>query len=352
MVSVHMLFHPPADAGAGYLLFWLFFVYLGYTMMLLSHLAWGAELASSYDERSRILGWRQAVGTAGMLLVLILPAIGELGGLIEGAAGRANLMSNFVLLTLPISVAVTAFSLPDPLPKANAAVSKLRDLWVIFRNTHLRRILSATMLLDTAIGITGSLYVWLAVYVFKIPDLTSLVLVVYFGAGTLFVPFWMALAKRYEKHHVYAGSMIYGMIALGFFGFTSGAHLALIMAANIFYGVAFGAGIFLARSMIADAADHDQLQYGQSRMGFFYSGLTLTGKLGLALGPAIAYNLLEQVGFDPKEAVSESASNWLLFTFIVPPALLLGAAGLVMRRHTLTRAAHAEIRTKLAASHI
>ena len=349
MVSVHQLFHPPIGAGAAYLLFWLFFVYLGYTILLLSHLAWAAELAKSYDERSRIIGWRQAVGTAGMLMVMILPAIGELSGLIAGAAERANLMSWFVVITLPIFVAITALTLPDPLPKTRSLATRLGDFLVVFRNKHLRRVLTATLLLDTAIGITGSLYVWLAVYVFRIPDMTSLVLVVYFGAGAAFVPLWMALAKRFEKHHVYTGAMVYGMITLGFFGVTSGAHIALIMAANLFYGVAFGAGIFLSRSMIADAADHDQLESGQARMGFFFSSLTLTGKIGIALGPAIAYNLLEQVGFDPKGVVSDRASGWLLFTFIVPPALLLGAAGLVMRRHTLTRARHRDIRAELDA---
>ncbi len=349
MVSVHMLFHPPSGAGATYLLFWLFFVYLGYTILLLSHLAWAAELAESYDERSRIIGWRQVVGTGGMLMVLILPAIGELSGLIEGAAGRANLMSWFLVITLPLFVAITTLTLPDPLPKTRSLATRLGDFLVVFRNKHLRRVLTATLLLDTAIGITGSLYVWLAVYVFRIPDMTSLVLVVYFSAGMVFVPLWMALAKRFEKHHVYTGAMIYGMITLGFFGITSGAHIALIMAANIFYGVAFGAGIFLARSMVADTADHDQLQTGQVRMGFFFSSLTLTGKIGSALGPAIAYNLLEQVGFDPKGVVSDTASGWLLFTFIVPPAVLLGAAGLIMRGHTLTRARHRDIRAELDA---
>lgn len=347
MLSVHMLFHPPPDAGATYLLFWVFLVYLGYTIILLSHLAWGAELAPTYDDRSRILGWRQAVGTAGMLLILVMPAIGELTGLVEGAAGRAALMSNFVLITLPLSVAITALTLPDPTPKADEPQTQLKELLTIFQNTHLRRVLSATFLLDIAIGITGSLYVWLTVYVFHMEDLTSLILVIYFGAGTLFVPFWMALAVRFEKHQVYSAAMLYGMITLAFFGVTPGAHISVILAANALYGIAFTAGIFLARSMIADAADYDQLQHGKSRMGFFFSGLTLSGKLGLALGPAIAYNILEQVGFDPKQAVSDSASTWLLITFIIPPAVLLGCAGLIMRGHTLTRKEHARIRAAL-----
>jgi len=60
MISIYKLFHPPADAASAYLVTWLFFIYLGYTIILLSHLAWGAELSSGYDERSRIMGWRQA----------------------------------------------------------------------------------------------------------------------------------------------------------------------------------------------------------------------------------------------------------------------------------------------------
>ena len=51
MYSVWKLFHPPADAGALYLVVWLSLVYIGYTMAFLSHLAWGAELSGLYDYR-------------------------------------------------------------------------------------------------------------------------------------------------------------------------------------------------------------------------------------------------------------------------------------------------------------
>ncbi|MEL7453811.1 MAG: MFS transporter, partial [Pseudomonadota bacterium] len=89
MVSTYFLFHPPETAGRLYLVGWLSLVYLGYTMAFLSHLSWAAELARSYDERSRLMGWRQVGATAGMLLVLVLPSIGEVTGLIAGAAARA-----------------------------------------------------------------------------------------------------------------------------------------------------------------------------------------------------------------------------------------------------------------------
>lgn len=346
MLSVYKLFHPPADAGTAYLIWWLFLVYLGYTMMLLSHLAWGAELGSHYDDRSRILGARQLVATAGMLLVLVLPAIGEIGGFVEGAAGRADIMSTFVLITLPLTVAITALSIPDPLPLKKHAL-RFVEFLSIFGNIHLKRILLADLLMNCAIGITGSLYVWFSIYVFGLPELTSVILVVYFGAATLCVPLWMILAVRYEKHSVFTAAMVYAMLTLAIFSLARDAHIAFIFAANVLYGVAFGAGIFLMRAMVADAADHDELASGKSQMGAFFSGLTLTGKLGFALGPAIAYNLLERVGFDPKTAVDAAATDWLLFTFVVPPALLLGAAGWVMRGHKLNRAEHARVRTEL-----
>lgn len=348
MLSTHMLFNPPDNAGTPYLLFWLFVIYIGYTMILLSHLAWGAELGKAYDDRSRILGIRQVFATAGMLSIMVLPAIGEMSGLIEGAAERADLMSTVLLVAFPLSVAVTAWRTPDPLPDTTRIASRLPQFLDMLKNANLRRLLGADLLLNLALGITGSLYVWLAVYVFLQEDLTSLILVIYFGSATLCVPLWMALAIRYEKHTVFTGAMIYGMITLFTFGFGNGASVPFIMIGNILYGAAFGAGIFLARSMVADVADEGELQTGKSQMGAYFSGLTLTGKIGFAFGPAIAYNFLERVGFDPKQAVDAAAANWLLFTFVVPPALLLGAAGWVMRRHKLTRAAHAEIRQELA----
>jgi Na+/melibiose symporter-like transporter len=183
--------------------------------------------------------------------------------------------------------------------------------------------------------------------VFKLGDITSLILLVYFGAGTLFVPVWVALAKRYEKHTVFCAAMIYAMLALSLYTFAANVGLVVIMAMNLLYGLVYGAGIFLVRAMVADAADEDALTHGTPRMGVFFASLSLTGKIGFALGPAIAYNFLEHMGFDPKGTVDSASADWLLFTFVVPPALMFGLAGLIIRRHSLTRAKHAQIQAAL-----
>ena len=49
-------------------------------MLTIAHLSWGAELATGYDARSELYGWREIFTIAGMTLVLALPAALELAG--------------------------------------------------------------------------------------------------------------------------------------------------------------------------------------------------------------------------------------------------------------------------------
>jgi Na+/melibiose symporter-like transporter len=81
MLSVWMVFMPnPDSVTPAYLMFWLLVLYIGYTMKVISHLSWGAELSTSYDARFRLFGWREVFTIAGMTIVLAIPAFLELTG--------------------------------------------------------------------------------------------------------------------------------------------------------------------------------------------------------------------------------------------------------------------------------
>jgi len=54
LVALWKIFVPGEAATPSYLLQWSALLYLGFTMIDLPHKAWGAELSSDYDERSRI----------------------------------------------------------------------------------------------------------------------------------------------------------------------------------------------------------------------------------------------------------------------------------------------------------
>ena len=54
MIAVLYLFNPPPDADWPYLFSCIIGMYIGYTMMDISHRSWGVELSHDYVERSRI----------------------------------------------------------------------------------------------------------------------------------------------------------------------------------------------------------------------------------------------------------------------------------------------------------
>ncbi|MEM7662587.1 MAG: MFS transporter [Pseudomonadota bacterium] len=346
MLSVWMLFNPPESAGWLYLTVWLTLVYFGYTMSFISHLAWGAELSGLYDDRSRVLGFRQIAVNGGMLTVLVLPAI---FGLDEDSVARATAMSVYVLISLPITVFIAAAFAPDPQPEEiSENPPALRDIFNdLSNNPYLGRLLLAEFCLACALAITGSLFVWFSEDVLLTGDATSFVLLAYFGAAVVSMPLWIWVAKRYEKHIAFSVAMIYGAMTLGSYIFLPPGNLGLALFGTVLYGLAFGAGIFLARAILADIADHDALSNGERRMSVFFSTLTLTAKIGAAAGPFIAYNILGWAGYDPNLPPTPEGTMWLTVMFIVGPSLFLLAGGLLISRHKLTRSVHDDIRQQL-----
>ena len=113
IVALFALFNPPPHAGALYLAACLTAVYFGFSVLTISHCAWGAELSDAYHERSRISGARQIAYIGGMLLVLILPAFLELR---FGASAREKVsaMGWFVIVGLPLAVGLAVALTGEP----------------------------------------------------------------------------------------------------------------------------------------------------------------------------------------------------------------------------------------------
>ena len=71
LIGAYFLFNPTKDKlFDGYFFVAYFVTLLGWTVVEVSHLSWGAELANSYDDRSRIFSYRTSFLFAGTLLFL------------------------------------------------------------------------------------------------------------------------------------------------------------------------------------------------------------------------------------------------------------------------------------------
>ena len=66
----------------------------------------------------------------------------------------------------------------------------------------------------------------------------------------------------------------------------------LMVIFTALFGINLGAGSFLLRSVMADVADHDQVETGNQRTGLFFSLLTMTSKVGAAIAVGVTYALI------------------------------------------------------------
>lgn len=350
---------PPAGAGSLYLLFWLTFIYVWWTLIHLCHIAWAAELSDRYDERSAIQSRVTAVYFSGLLLVLTAPVAVAAWMGDAGLGQKVEAMGLYAAVLLPLSVlAAVLVARERPAPAQAARPMGFGEgLKLAARNPALLRLLAVDMLAGLAGGAASGLFVYVSTQVFKLEgaakigsitlDPGVLLLFTYVGAFAG-VPLWLKLSYRIGKHRAVAASAMVTILA---FGWSMVMPRGDFLAAALFYlanGIAFGAPPFLDRAMLADVVDLDQTQSGEQRTGFFFALMSMTNKVGYALPVGLLFPALELAGFKTSGSNSPEAIAWLTAMFVgVPVACKLGIIALTWN-FPITRETQQELRARLA----
>ena len=101
LIASWYIFFPNGNQPAIYLGFWLFILYLAFTFVGLTQQAWGVDISQSYNDRSRVYGWREIGSIFGMMSVLALPAILESSG--ANFTEMVSGMGYFFIIALPLT---------------------------------------------------------------------------------------------------------------------------------------------------------------------------------------------------------------------------------------------------------
>ena len=352
MLAVYMVFLPREEsASAVYLAGWLLVLYVGYTILSIAHQSWGAQLASGYDERSRLYGWREIFVISGMGMVLAIPVAVEMLREV-GLTTKVASMGLFCLILFPLTALPTLLFVPDK-PSHNPATLDWREALSIVRaNASLWRLLITDFTSNFATSATAALYIFFASYVFELPNHASTALLLYFFAGFLAMPMWMQLSYRVGKTRAIQIALGYGILMQsGLFLVADPRNIPMFWGYTFLYGIAYGAVPPILRSMMADVTDIDELQSGKKRAGMFFALLTTVNKLGSAVAVGVALTAADLVfGFVPGSNNPPSAIEGLLVIYCFVPVLGLALSYLPMLNYPLTKAKHAEIREALANS--
>lgn len=346
MLGGYMIFMPPDDAGPAHLVGWLFFTYIGWTLLMLAYFAWAAELSSDYDERTRIHGARDTMALIGSVLLFGIPAaIGLLFG--HDDSVRITIMGAFFLITLPLTVFVAVTRVPE-FKHTPAKNPKMLPPWrSIFQNSLLGRLLFADVLTSIGFTATATMFVFYVGDILDVAVYATTALLFYKIGGTFGIRLWVRMAVVLEKHRaLVVGKLIMIAMLPIFLILPKGNGIALIIFMSV-YGIALSSSTILLRTIAADVVDVDHLEGGQERTGFYYALLTMASKTGMALAVGITFGLLDLIGFEPGQANSPEALWGMSAIFVGTPLIAYLVAAAVMWNFPLGRERQKAVRREI-----
>jgi Na+/melibiose symporter-like transporter len=157
----------------------------------------------------------------------------------------------------------------------------------------------------------ATLFLLFVTHVIGRGDAYGPLLLAYFLAGLLAIPFWTWAARRIGKHRAWVAAM---MLACGAFVFTpfvvgQGDVIAFLII-SIVSGIGVGADLVLPASIQADVVDADTQASGEQRTGLFFALWGMATKLAFALA-AVSFPILHAIGFkaDAVDALGHSANT-------------------------------------------
>lgn len=345
------LLTPGDGVGVWYLGLWSVILYLGWTLINIPYLAWGAALSDDYQGRARVTSVREGFTLLGILAAGAVPAIaasfghGEraaLGFIAWGAIAIGALL--FVLLLKTVA---------EPKARRNGSRpggDQLRQILSgIATNKPFRLLIASWLLNSLANGIPAVLFILFMKHVLATSEMERGVLTfVYFLAGVLGIPFWLWLSGRIGKHRAWCGAMILACLAFAFVPLLGPGDFALFAIVCVVTGIALGADMALPPAIQADVAEYDYYRNRRDSSGTLFALWSMVVKLSLALSVVIAFPTLDWLGFDPDLPRNENNLLALAVIYSIVPIVFKACAIVLVWRYPLTASKQAVIRRRIA----
>ncbi|WP_374533100.1 MFS transporter [Phenylobacterium sp.] len=349
MAGIYFLFMPPTGVGRAYLIFWLLVMYLGNSILTLSHVAWAATLAPHYDDRSRLFGVITAIGVLGAAAILGIPIVNEARGAAD--SGNVATMGWLIFLLTPLAVALVIWRTPEKIaPEVPGHSFRLRDYAALIARPSFARILLADLCLSLGPG-------WMsALYLFFFTDSrgfttgqASILLAVYILAGFAGAPLMGRLATKISKHRaVMVATTGYSLTLISLMAIPQG-NMAIGVVPMFVAGFLAAGFNVLTRAMTADIADEVRLEQGRERSGLLYAMTVMTTKIAGAFSIGLTFFVLSRVGYIAKEGAANTpqAIHNLELAYLIGPIVFVMLGGACMIGYRLGAERHAEIRRQL-----
>ncbi|NNE83249.1 MAG: MFS transporter [Alphaproteobacteria bacterium] len=351
-ISAYKLFLPPPGVGASYLAFWSFVLFLSGTSLFMPYTAMGAELSTSYHERSRIFGYRHVFAVLGTLSAALLFWFVNKPGVYNPEADALELIAWVGLILLPLALLATLINCRER--PVDATVSRADIRWkdgarVMFGNRTYLRVLGCYLFNGIANALPVTLMFFYVRSVLEAPEWTPIILALYFVAAICGTPLWLYLADRWGKHVSWRIALLAAAATLAFVPLLGAGDVFWFMAIALIVGVTLGADLAMPAAMLADVVDQDVLATGRQRTGIYFAVWAMAAKLAAAAAVGVAFPILDWAGYIPDMYNEPGALLTLVILFGLCPVIFKLLAVLFVWRYPLTAEKQTEIRQAIAA---
>jgi glycoside/pentoside/hexuronide:cation symporter, GPH family len=347
-VGTLFLLNPTDGASWVYLAVWSAILYLGWTMISIPYLAWGADLSKDYAGRTNVTSVREAFMLTGILVAGAMPALATLSGYTERQS--VSFVSWVVVGLGALLFLVLLRGVEEPkLPKLHQRESAKTAIKSLLGNRPFLLLVSGWFVNGIANGIPAVLFILYMKHVLRASELErGLLTFVYFLSGILGIAIWVWLGKRINKHRVWAIAMIVACCAFSIVPFLGAGDIGLFVFITIVTGLTLGADLAIPPSLQADVSEYEYFRSRRDRTGLLFALWSMATKMALAVSVLIAFPLLEFLGFSTESTSSENNTMALGVIYSMAPIVLKILAICIIWRHPLTQDKLSVIQRKIA----
>ncbi len=346
-MGVYFLFNPSPAAGVWYFTIWSTIVLLGWSMLDLSRSAWGNDLVPEYGPRNYMAGLQTFFRYIGFSVFIFAPLYLHTGA----AAVTPAVMfvsSLLFVIGMPLLAVLTALIVPNGTALQKPSISLRVFAADLLRNVPFWWFVGIAAPSLLAIGANMALtYIFITQYLHLGGAYSFIALPATF-APLLAVPVWLPFARWFQRQGAWAICLAIAAaatVALAFLPPSPKVQMTFFVLLTV-YSLASG-GNWLGVPMLGDVVDHDELQSGSNKAGFYFAFYSLLNKVSLAVGSGAALLIAGLFGFKSGEPIGPTAQTGLLIAYAWLPALLNLIAIPAALKFPLTRTQHGKIREEL-----
>jgi glycoside/pentoside/hexuronide:cation symporter, GPH family len=353
-ISIMLLWRVPGGLSNAWIFVWIAGTFVLFdtlwTATNVPYYALTAELTDDYDERASLTAYRMVLAVPGYMVGAALTPI-IVGLFVSQRAGYGAVGVLYgALAAATLWIAAAGLRERKVIAESRSQSRPLRALRDALKNRPFVQLVAAYLVANMAFALVKTLLAYFLTYQLGMKDQVPAVMFVLLLFVALFLFPWKMLSDRWNKGPAYALGLAIGGLAVALTFLLPNRPTPWVYLIAVVAGIGFSANWVFPWAMVPDVVEYDRIKTGEHRGGIYYGVWGLAMKLSEAMGIAASGWVLQLYRYVPN--VEQSADTLLgIRLFFGPVPLLFFVIALpLLIWYPITRTAHAQIRSQLAAT--